>query len=62
MVRHAAQGRLTHFMRSTPPAFMDKCAEDFDEKFVRAYVDVVGLDKPNAEQRAQMGLPTRWGG
>ena len=62
LLRNCCAGKLTHLLRTTPPASCAKAAAAFDEALLEAYQRLTRLDPLTAPQRAQCRLPLRLGG
>ena len=62
LLRLCGCGKITHLLRSNPPARTEAAAKAFDKSLLQAYVDLAGLDPLSTDQEAQCQLPLRLGG
>ena len=53
LLRMRGVGKLTHLLRSTPPAQVQPAARAFDEAVLKAYESLADLDLLTAEQQEQ---------
>ena len=62
LLRLCGCGKVTHLLRSNPPARTAAAARRFDEALLKAYEDLASLDPLTPEEQAQVRLPLRLGG
>ena len=62
LLRLCGCGKVTHLLRSSPPASTEAAAGVFDAALLEAYVKLAELDPLTDEQAAQCRLPLRLGG
>ena len=62
LLRVCGAGKVTHLLRSNPPATVVSAASRFDKALLEAYVALAALDPLTTEQAAQCQLPVRDGG
>ena len=62
LLRTCCVGKITHLLRTTPPASVEPAAIKFDEAVLRCYETVAQLDPLTPPQEAQCRLPLREGG
>jgi len=62
LLRLCGSGKVTHLLRSNPPASTATAAKAFDAALLRAYTELAQLDPLAPDQEAQCRLPLRLGG
>ncbi len=62
LLRHCGCGKVTHLLRSTPPASVREAARSYDAALLQAYEELAALDPLTAAQTLQCQLPLRRGG
>ena len=62
LLRHCGTSKLTHLLRTSPPAASEAAAAAYDEALLAAYEEHAELDPLTELQQAQCRLPLRTGG
>ena len=62
LLRMCGCGKLTHLLRSTPPASVSQAARAYDSALLDCYRELAALDTLSPPQAAQCQLPLRDGG
>jgi len=62
LLRLCGAGKLTHLLRSNPPAQTRAAAHNYDAALLRAYETLAALDPLTVDQAMQCQLPLRFGG
>ena len=62
LLRLCGAGKVTHLLRSTPPAQTLAAAKAFDAALLHAYETLAALDPLTTDQALQCQLPLRHGG
>ena len=62
LFRMCGSGKITHFLRSTPPSSVREAAVSFDHAMLVCYRDLASLDALSPTEVAQCQLPLRDGG
>ena len=62
LLRLCGVGKVTHLLRSNPPAYTQRAAAAFDKAVFEAYEELVELDPLTVAQAMQCRLPLRLGG